>query len=82
MSAEELLKTVRQQPFVPFRIHLSDTRVFDVRHREMIWVGLEVAYVGLFGISGYLDRSEIIAISHIVSLEPLPAASPTTGTPP
>lgn len=79
MTAEELLKMARHQPFVPFRIHLSDSRVFDVRHREMIWVGHFAAYVGLFDISGYLDRSEIISLSHIVSLEPLPAVSPTAG---
>lgn len=76
MSAEELMKMLRQQPFVPFRIHLSDTRVFDVRHREMIWVGPEIAIVGLFAPGGYLDRSEMISLAHIVSLEPIPAASP------
>ena len=79
MSADELLKTVKQQPFVPFRIHLSDSRVFDVRHREMVWVSHQAAIVGLLASDGYLDRSEIIALDHIVSLEPLPAVSSSTS---
>ena len=75
MPAEELRKMLMQQPFAPFRIHLSDGRVFDVRHREMVWVGHSVALVGLFALDGYLDRSEMIALAHIVSLEPIHAAS-------
>ncbi|MGH7225894.1 MAG: hypothetical protein ACRELF_21960, partial [Gemmataceae bacterium] len=69
MSPEELRKMLRRQPFFPFRIHLSDSRVFDVRHREMVWVGHQVAIVGILAIDGYLDDHEIIAHSHIVSLE-------------
>ncbi len=77
MSPEELRKMLKRQPFVPFRIHLSDSRVFDVRHREMVWVGHEVAIVGILAIDGYLDDHEIIALAHIVSLEPLPAVAST-----
>jgi hypothetical protein len=75
MPPEKLRIALLQQPFVPFRIHLSDGRVFDVRHREMVWVGRHMAMVGIFGVDGYLDRHETIALIHIVSLEPLLAAS-------
>ncbi len=75
MPAEELRKMLVQQPFRPFRIHLSDGRVFDVRHREMVWVGHEIAMVGLFALDGYLDRSETIVLAHIVSLEPIQTAA-------
>ncbi len=61
-----------QQPFAPFRIHLSsDGRIYDVRHREMVWVGPHVAVVGIFAPDGSLDRNETIALDHIVSLEPI-----------
>lgn len=75
MPAEELRNMLMQQPFVPFRIHLSDGRVFDVRHREMVWVGRHTAVVGMFAPDGYLDRNETIALVHMVSLEPIPAVS-------
>lgn len=75
MPAEELRNMLMQQPFAPFRIHLSDSRVFDVRHREMVWVSRHVAVVGIFAPDGYLDRSETIALVHIVGLEPIHAVS-------
>ncbi len=75
MPSEELRNMLRQQPFVPFRIHLSDSRVFDVRHREMVWVGHQAAIVGIFGLDGYLDRQETIALAHVVSLEPIQIAT-------
>jgi len=71
MPAEELRNMLMHQPFAPFRIHLSDGRMFDVRHREMVWVGHRVALVGIFGLDGYLDRDERIALAHVVSLEPI-----------
>jgi hypothetical protein len=76
MPAEELRNMLLQQPFVPFRIHRSDGRIFDVRYREMVWVSRHVAVVGIFAPDGYLDRNETIALVHIVSLEPIPAATP------
>jgi hypothetical protein len=72
---EDLRNMLMQQPFVPFRIHLSDGRIFDVRHREMVWVGRRVAVVGVFSPDGYLDRHETVAFVHVVSLEPIPAAA-------
>jgi hypothetical protein len=75
MPAEELRNLLMQQPFVPFRVHLSDGRLFDVRHREMVWVGRHVAVVGIFSPDGYLDRHETIALVHIVSLEPIQTAA-------
>jgi hypothetical protein len=69
MPSDELRDMLRQQPFIPFRIHLSDGRLFDVRHREMVWVGRHVAVMGIFGPDGYLDRHETIALVHVVSLE-------------
>lgn len=66
---------IRQQPFVPFRLYLSDSQVFDVRHQEMAWVGREAALLGLLNIDGYLDRAERIALAHIVRLEPIHGVS-------
>lgn len=38
MRAEELTQFWNAQPFVPFRLVLTDGRVFDVPHRDFIWI--------------------------------------------
>ena len=78
MPPEELRNHLRQRPFLPLRIHLSDGRVFEVRHPDLVWVGRHVAVVGILepGPEPYLEKHETIALVHIVSLEPLSAAAP------
>ena len=36
MPPEDLRTALRQQPFVPFRLHLTDGRSFDVPHPEFL----------------------------------------------
>jgi hypothetical protein len=75
MTPEDLRNLLVQPPFAPFRIHLTDGRVYDVRHREMVWVGRRIAVVGVFAPDGYLDRHDTISLLHIVSLEPIQTAA-------
>ena len=76
MPPEELRITLRQRPFVPFRLHLTDGRSFDVPHPENLMVSARSAVVGVYQ-SGhangqiFADYSETIALIHIVSLTPL-----------
>jgi hypothetical protein len=39
MTAEELRDTLREQPFEPFRIVLTDGATYDIRHPDLLWVG-------------------------------------------
>ncbi|MFO0929227.1 MAG: hypothetical protein U0736_19755 [Gemmataceae bacterium] len=74
MSPETLREMLRQQPFVPFRIHTTDGRTFDVRHPEMVLVMSRTVVVGIYDTqknATFPERSETIALIHIVSLEPL-----------
>lgn len=45
MTYEELFEFVDAEPFRPFRIRMASGRTFDVRHPEMIRVGLHSVVV-------------------------------------
>lgn len=38
MTPQEIREQVRRQPFQPFRIHLANGSVYEVKHPEMILV--------------------------------------------
>jgi hypothetical protein len=80
MSPEELRDTLRQQPFEPFRVVLTDGVGYDIRHPDLLWVGRRAAYVGLTGQPGQtlFERAVKVDLLHIVRIEPLN----TTTAPP
>ena len=76
MPPEDLRITLRQRPFVPFRLHLTDGRSFDVPHPENLMVMASSAVVGVYEAGHFTgqsfpDYTNTIALSHILSLEPL-----------
>ena len=85
MSPEELRDSLRQQPFEPFRIVLSDGGCYDIRHPDLLWVGARTAYVGLTGQPGqtFFERAVKVDLLHITRLEPLEGAqAPRNGPSP
>jgi hypothetical protein len=86
MAPEELRDALRQQPFEPFRLVLTDGVGYDVRHPDLLWIGKRTAMVGLTGDPGqtFYERSVKIDLLHISRLEPLetipPAGSNGQGT--
>ncbi len=85
MIPEELRDNLRQRPFEPFRLVMSDGEGYDIRHPDLLWVGQRMAYVGLTGQPGqtFFERSVKVNLLHIVRTEPLdtPPAPPTNGPP-
>jgi hypothetical protein len=79
MAPEELLAVLRDRPFRPFRIALTDGRSFEVHHPEMVLPGRRSAIIGIPA-SGeaepLYDHNIRIDLLHIVSLEPLQKATP------
>ncbi len=47
MAPEELLTAIRERPFQPFRVALTDGRVFEVHHPEMVLSGRRSAIIGI-----------------------------------
>src|SRR4051794_41821360 len=80
MPPEVLRSHLTRQPFAPFRIHLTDGRVFDVLHPGLLWVGRRDAVVGIRGPDGYLERHHTISLLHITGVEPIQPA-PAAGWP-
>jgi hypothetical protein len=79
MTAEELRDTLRQQPFEPFRLVMTDGVGYEIRHPDLLWVGRWTAMVGLTGQSGqtFYERAVKVDLGHVIRLEPLEATSPS-----
>jgi hypothetical protein len=77
MMPEELVSTLTQKPFEPFRIVVSDGMTYDIRHPDLLWVGQFTCYVGLTGKAGQtlFERSVKVDLDHITRIEPIKAPS-------
>ena len=73
MAPEELRDTLKQQPFEPFRIVLTDGEGYDIRHPDLLLVGKRSATVGLAGDGSepYYERTVKVDLLHISRTEPL-----------
>ncbi len=81
MSRDDVLRMLRQQPFQPFRLRLSNGIVHEVSHPEMVLatpssviVGMPAQDAPLPAVSDYV----IVSLLHVAQLEPLPM--PTNPT--
>ena len=75
MSHEDLQARVRQRPFVPFRIVLTEGSPYEVRHPELFMLGRRSVTIGLAADpeQTVYDSSVLVDLLHIVRLEPLEA---------
>ncbi len=82
MAPQELRDLLREQPFRPFRIVMSDGSGHDIRHPDLLWVGLLTAYVGLTGEGGqtFFERSIRVDLRHITQTVPLEPLAPPPST--
>jgi hypothetical protein len=74
MSPNELQRATRRRAFLPFRMHLTNGKTFDVYHPELIMVGVRTTALGIpaSGDPELWDRMIEIDNLHITHLEPLP----------
>ena len=83
VQAEELYHLLHKQPFGPFRLYLTDGRIFDIRYPDMNMVGTNWIRVGVLdpgetGPDPIADHSVKVPLSLISRLEllsPTPLAS-------
>jgi hypothetical protein len=76
MEAEELQKYLRERPFQPFRIFLSDGSHYDIRHPEMAMLTRRAMIVSLDRKNAIPNDFSMCTLSHIVRVEYL---SPMAG---
>jgi len=81
VSRTDLLKRVKQRPFSPFRLIVSEGAAYDIRHPEQLMVARDSAVIGLEGApdQDFYETTVLVDLLHIVRLEPLAAATPATG---
>lgn len=74
MAPNQLLRINRQQPFVPFRLYLSDGAAYEVRHPDQLMLGGWFAFLGLPASDqpgGLFDRWVNFDPLHVVRVEPI-----------
>ena len=72
MSRNDLLKRVKQRPFAPFRLVLTEGAPHDVRHPEQIMVARDSAVIGLEGKADqdFYETTVLVELFQVVRLEP------------
>ena len=76
MHAEEVRAHVRQHPFVPFRLYVSDGARYDVLHHDFVFVTARriMVAIGAPTADHLPQRSVEIDPLHITRIEPLDRA--------
>lgn len=80
MRAEELLQLLRERPFQPFRVHVADGRVYDVRFPDINLVGDTFVGIGIPQPNvpdPIAERLEIVMLDDIRRVELDNAEAPT-----
>ncbi len=82
MSPFDLYNALRKRPFEPFRVEVSDGTSYDVRHPELVMVGVGSVSIGIPATGQdlpFYQRMETISLAHAVKLLPLPASTSSGG---
>jgi hypothetical protein len=81
MPATDLLRMLRAQPFAPFRMHVSEGVVYDIRHPEMVIVMAASAIVAFPDPANEEMASgwEVVDLRHIIRLELIQSQAGTPG---
>lgn len=77
MRPNELIELIRERPFSPLRIHVTDGTTYDIRHPDQIIVlrGRVDIGVGSDPDTGAALRTEHISLLHVVRVEKLASAA-------
>ena len=75
MAPEEIATALRRQPFVPFRMTLTEGSTYEVRRPELCMVGRRSAIIGITSRDDpdrLFDRSVTLDLRHVVKLDGAP----------
>lgn len=77
MQRETLREWLKRQPFQPFRVYVSDGRIYDVRFPRMNLLAQTFVKIGIpapdIPSDLVCDHTEYVALKDITHVEPLPA---------
>lgn len=78
MLPSDILLLLRKRPFEPFRILVSDGTTYDIRHPELVMVGVGAVLIGVPAsgqVQPVYERYETISLGHVVKLLPFSASA-------
>jgi hypothetical protein len=84
MQPDELRDAIKQKPFEPFRIVLTDGTGYEIHHPDLLLVGRRTATVGLTGQPSqtFYERTIKVDLLHVIRIEPIEAgANPSANGP-
>jgi hypothetical protein len=81
MAPADILSLLRARPFIPFRIVTSDGTVYEVRHPDLVVVGIASCFIGYpdRANANVYERFDIVSMRPIVRLEPERQPVPSNG---
>jgi hypothetical protein len=71
MRPEDLREFNRREPFMPYRIHITGGKTYEVHHPDQVIVLRSRIAVGVGENSGIPERLEHVALLHILRIEEL-----------
>jgi hypothetical protein len=75
MRPEEVVALLRRRPFVPLRIHMTDGKIYDIHHPEMVLVRRQSLDIGVPNTDdGVADRVDHCSLLHTMRIEELASA--------
>jgi len=80
MRQADIVKLLRDQPFRPFRVHLSNGDIHEVRHPELVLVGHSTMIIALPAAAlpaPAMDDYVTVALMHINKVDYLTPLSPS-----
>lgn len=77
MRTTEIENQLRQRPFVPFRLCMSDGNAFEVRHPEMLMVSRTIVALAIHKRGARRPEGIVFCDPvHIIRIEPRPNGRP------
>jgi hypothetical protein len=79
---EKILELLKAQPFIPFRIYLSNGIVHVIRHPEQLMVGPNYLLIGI-PVNNQpgpeISDSAFVTVLHVVQVEPFTTSTSTSN---
>jgi hypothetical protein len=82
--SEDILGRLRERPFRPLRLIISEGLRYDIVHPDLVLVGTRDLTIGFPapGRPNVYDQVVRVALVHVVGMEDLSAAASSTNGPP
>ena len=80
MRPEDVRQFLRQQPFRPFRVTLTDGRTYDIRHPELVALGRSSLIIGFPHPDDPLpvyDNYIVVSLLHVMQMQPIDGEEPS-----